>query len=129
MRYYQPGSSALLVLPKSGEIMESDYSVEAQKLYRDGTVLSQQGRLDEAIQRYCEAIRLDSHYFDAYLARGNCFKDLDKNEEALADYQKAQELQPESSAVYVALGTLFDNPRKLWIPLAYFNKAIETGAK
>ncbi|MFC2019839.1 tetratricopeptide repeat protein [Chloroflexota bacterium] len=59
-----------------------------------GNKLVDQGRLDEAISEYDEAIRLDPQDATVYYKRGLTYYHLGQFERALKDYSKAVSLDP-----------------------------------
>jgi tetratricopeptide (TPR) repeat protein len=85
---------ALLVLPvlaatgtEWGRAAPATFPQAARDRYDQGQELQQQGRLEEAIKAYEEAIRLGMKYFPrAHLYKANSFLDLKKYEDAIAQY-------------------------------------------
>ena len=63
---------------------------EAEKHYQAGLRLQEQGRLDEAIAEYDQAITLNPESAEAYYYRGNAYIDLDLFERAVQDFDEAQ---------------------------------------
>lgn len=62
---------------------------------------------------------------EAYFSRGNAFKYENNYKLALADFNKAIELDPNYSQAYYNRGTAFEDQNKHDLALADFNKAIE----
>ncbi|MEM8805140.1 MAG: tetratricopeptide repeat protein [Cyanobacteria bacterium P01_G01_bin.38] len=58
----------------------------------------------DAIEAYCEAIRVDRSYAAAYLKLGQVLLSQEKPDEAIATYQKVVELDPNNFDAYLALG-------------------------
>jgi tetratricopeptide (TPR) repeat protein len=52
-----------------------------------------QGKFDDAIGDYTEAIRFHPNYPDAYYIRGNAYRSQGKSDEAEANFAKADELR------------------------------------
>lgn len=69
-----------------------------------GTVLLQQGRVDEAIRYYREAIRKSPDYYKAYANLGAAWARKGRSDKAINLYQKALELNPRDSATHLNLG-------------------------
>ncbi len=67
---------------------------EADIHYNAGVELQEQGRLQEAIAEYDEAIRLDPEYADAYINRGVAYFNLGQLERAIRDFDEAILLKP-----------------------------------
>jgi tetratricopeptide (TPR) repeat protein len=61
----------------------------------------------------------------AYNNRGVLYKDQQKYELALADYNKAIELNPNDAKAYYNRGNLYSDQQKYELALADYNKAIE----
>ena len=74
----------------------------ARQHYRQGNELFEQGRLDEAMDEYTEAIRLNPKHAQAYLGQAVAYGRLGKKAEAIAEFEKCI--------------TLTDNPQ--WIEMA-----------
>jgi serine/threonine protein kinase/tetratricopeptide (TPR) repeat protein len=66
--------------------------------------LIQQGKLDEAIQVYSSALRLDKNNGLLYFQRGKAFAAQGKYEDAVRDYDQALALNPDLTKVYVHRG-------------------------
>src|SRR5262245_15700992 len=58
------------------------------------------GDNDQAIADYTKAIKGNSHYVDAYAARGIVYQIIGKNDDAIADYSKAIEIDPRYANAY-----------------------------
>jgi tetratricopeptide (TPR) repeat protein len=54
----------------------------------EGTELYKQGRLDEAIEKYTEAIRVEPTFDFPYYRRGIAYAEQGKKAEAIADFEK-----------------------------------------
>ena len=65
-----------------------------------GIVLQNQGKLEEAIASYQQALRLKPDYAEAYSNLGMAFQDQGKLEEAIASYQQALSLKPDDAGVH-----------------------------
>ena len=72
-----------------------------------------QGKLDEAIANYQQALRLKPDYAEAYNNLGNALKDQGKLEEAIASYQQALRLKPDYAEAYNNLGNALKDQGKL----------------
>jgi len=77
---------------------------ESEKHYNAGVELQEQGRLEEAIGEYDEAIRLDPQYALAYTNRGAAYAYLGEYQEAIADFTRAIEINPEGALAYYNRG-------------------------
>lgn len=82
-------------------------SGKAARLIGQATALAKQGRYQDAMPLYNQALALDSTNFVAYLNRGSTLARLGEIEEALADFQKAKSLNPGEAKVYYLLGAAY----------------------
>src|SRR3990172_12594720 len=64
-------------------------SAEAMQHYNVGVELEAQGRLQEALAEYDEAIHHNPKFAPAYNNRGNCNLHLGRPQQAIEDYDKA----------------------------------------
>ncbi|MGB7545713.1 MAG: tetratricopeptide repeat protein, partial [Methanothrix sp.] len=67
---------------------------DASALTSDALVLYGQGKYDEAIKAYGEAIKLDPNYKEAFYNKGLALAALDKRNEAIQAYDEAIKLDP-----------------------------------
>ena len=67
---------------------------DASALTSDALVLYGQGKYDEAIKAYGEAIKLDPNYKEAFYNKGLALAALDKRNEAIQAYNEAIKLDP-----------------------------------
>ena len=84
-----------------------DPTSEQQSL-RSGNKHFQQGKYEEAIADYNEAIRINPESAEAYYNRGTTKDLLGRHEEALEDYNEAIRINPESAEAYYNRGTTKD---------------------
>ena len=73
---------------------------EAEKHYNAGAELQEQGRLEEAIAEYDQAIRLDPQYVLAYFNRGVAYHGLGEFQQAVEDLDEAIRLDPDFGRDY-----------------------------
>ena len=69
--------------------------------------LHQEGKLQEAIAGYNEAIRLDPTLAKAYSNRGSVYTDLGQPETAILDYNQAISLDPKLAVAYSNRGKAY----------------------
>ncbi|NJK48954.1 tetratricopeptide repeat protein [Candidatus Gracilibacteria bacterium] len=89
-----------------------------------GTVLRQQGKLEEAAQTYRQAIALDSNCAEAYNNLGSTLDSQGKFKDAIAAYEKAIAINPNSAGVYNNLGNALQEQNELEKAIAAYEKAI-----
>ena len=67
----------------------------AEERYNEAVELQLEGRVEEAVPTYDEAIRLDPHLAVAYYNRANAYlSDLGQYEMALGNYEEALRIDP-----------------------------------
>ncbi|BAU52917.1 tetratricopeptide repeat protein [Mucilaginibacter gotjawali] len=71
-----------------------------------------------------KALRMDD-CAEAYLLRGECYRDLKKYDDAIADFKKAIKLDPQYIDAYLTLGNFYNSQDKSTEALENFNKVLE----
>lgn len=80
-------------LPKKGQPMDA-------KTHNNlGTTLRRQGRVDEAIIQYQEALKIDPRYAPAHYNLGNALLEKGDANEAILEYQTALKLKPDNMMI------------------------------
>jgi len=77
----------------------------AQTHFNLGVVLGKQGKLDEAIAHYRQALRFNPDSVEAHNNLANALRQGGRVEEALAGYQQALRCRPDCAETYNNLGT------------------------
>ena len=77
-----------------------------------GLVLRQQGKLDEALKHYKEAVRIDPNYADAHINMGVTLDKKGDLQEALQCYAKAIQINPEHAAAHRNMGLVSASTRQ-----------------
>lgn len=74
------------------------------------------GNYSAAIQDFTKAVRLDRERIDAYLGRGVTYVAIERNGEAIADFNRVLRKQPEHPVAIVgkeiAMGAFYDSSRR-----------------
>jgi len=70
-----------------------------------GVAFEQQGRREDALAQYQEALRLDPRLAQAHNNLGNLLDEMGKPEQALAQYREAVRLKPNAPLAHVNLGS------------------------
>ena len=73
---------------------------EAEERLVAGVELQREGRLEEAIAQYDEAIRLDPLFANAYTIRGIAYRALGQPEQAIEDFDQAIQLDPQAARAF-----------------------------
>jgi protein O-GlcNAc transferase len=96
----------------------------AARLIAEGNAIEDQGRLDEAMQRYEDAIRLAPALARAHLNRGNILLATDRPEEAIDAFSRALSLDPGYAAAHYNIGNTNARMGKYEAALAAYREAI-----
>jgi tetratricopeptide (TPR) repeat protein len=80
----------------AGRMSEADLALEQN---RQGIALARQGRFDESVAYFHEALRLRPDYADAHCNLGSVLTFQGRYAEAVASYEQALRLQPEEPVV------------------------------
>jgi tetratricopeptide (TPR) repeat protein len=97
------------------------YYAEAQNNL--GTVLLRQRRFDEAIAHHAAAVRISPEYLYV-LNLANAYADAGRTAEAIAQYQQALELNPNSSTAHHNFGVVLQGAGRSQEALAEFRTAL-----
>jgi protein O-GlcNAc transferase len=89
-----------------------------------GVQLKQQGRLDQAIAAYRQAIAERAEFDDAHYNLGNAYRALGRMEEAQACFQRAVEADPAHLNALAALGQTLEAGKQWEAALGYFERAL-----
>ena len=103
---------------------EKNYETAAVLVFQ-GLASDNKGEYEEAIEKYNEAIELNSNYAETYNNRGVVKNKLRKYQEAIADYDKTIELNPNYAIAYSNRGNAKNNLGQYQEAIADHDKAIE----
>ncbi|MHC4442089.1 MAG: tetratricopeptide repeat protein [Planctomycetota bacterium] len=84
-----------------------------------------QGRLDQAIEEYSEAIRLDPNYTDAHYNLGKALVRKDRIEEGIKHYEKVLQLDSGHAGAHTNLGVALFRKERLKDAIKHYIKAVE----
>jgi tetratricopeptide (TPR) repeat protein len=103
---------------------------KVQSIYTLGRKYLDQGNLDLALVEYNKAIAMNVKCAEPYVGRAACYAGKNETQQALADFAKAIEIEPERSNLYSMRGIVYalivkDKPKAL----ADFDKAVELCTK
>jgi tetratricopeptide (TPR) repeat protein len=90
-----------------------------------GNALYEQGKYDEAIKAYDEAIKLDPNDANAWYNKGVALDQHDKNDEAIQAYDRAIEIDPQYTEAWTLKGIALDDQGKYELAILAFDKVIE----
>ena len=104
-------------------------AVVAHNRFTLGSALKDQGKLDEAVAAYREAIRLEPNHAQAYSGLVLALKAQGKLDEAVAAYREAIRLKPDNAEAHFNLGGVLRAQGDYAGSLAMFRKGHELGSK
>ena len=90
-----------------------------------GTALMGQGRLEEAIASYQQALALNPDYGEVHSNLGIALRDQGRLEDAVVSYQRALTLKPDLAEAHSNLGIALRDQGRFEEALASFNRALE----
>jgi len=99
-------------------IFENTYEI----LVNEGDELYRQGRLDEAIDKYTEAIKHDPRCEEPYCKRGTAYCDLGQFDLAIKDFNEAIRLDPWGEEGYYGRGFVYKEQGRIAEAIADFEK-------
>jgi tetratricopeptide (TPR) repeat protein/glycosyltransferase involved in cell wall biosynthesis len=89
-----------------------------------GVALAEQGKIDEAISLYHQAIQLNPNFVEAYNNLGNALLERGDFAAAITTYNQAIALNPEFAEAYLNIGTALSRQNDLEGATGNFGKAI-----
>ncbi len=92
-----------------------------EKIFFDAVVLMEQEFYEQAIPRLDSVLILDSVHSKAYLMRGVCYQNLDKDSIALGDFNQAKNLEPEDPEVVYFLAEAYQKTYQWDSALKYYS--------
>ena len=112
-----------MVVASSLKVNTTGIDPTAQKEYNNAISATEVRDYNKAYRLFSEAIKIAPDFTKAYINRGHVLVNLERFEEAKADYLKAVTLDPSLDAVYVELGSLAATQDSLTEALNYLQKA------
>ncbi len=90
-----------------------------------GNALANQGRIDEAMAHYQQALEIKPDYVEALNNLGAAFARLGRMNEAITQHQKAVEIKPDYAQAHYNLGVAFARLDRIGEAIAHYQKAVE----
>jgi len=94
--------------------------------YNLGHILGEQGKYDEAVPHFAEALRIKPDFFYALINMGLALAGQGKVNEAVDFYNRALKIEPNSSRAHLLLGLTWANQEKKADALREFYRALES---
>jgi tetratricopeptide (TPR) repeat protein len=98
--------------------------MSAHQLLKQANKLKREGRLDEAIALYHQAIEINPNFAWTYYNLGDAFVKQGKLNEAIVEYRKAIEINPNSASFFYSLGNVLWETGDLETGNQYIEKGI-----
>jgi tetratricopeptide (TPR) repeat protein len=89
-----------------------------------GLALARQGRIDEAIAKYSEALRLKPDFPEAHLNLGLALAGQGRIDEAMAEYSEALRIRPYYPAAHLDLGFALAGQGRIEEAMAHYSAAL-----
>ncbi len=89
-----------------------------------GIALAEQGKIQEAISHYAEALRIKSDFADAHNNLGGALRRLGRHEEAIAHFTEALKIRPDFAEARGNLGNIFSDLGRVEKAIAQYNEAL-----
>jgi len=90
-----------------------------------GSLLAQEGKLDEAMEHYRTALRYKPNFPEAHFYIGNALDEQGKLDEAVAEYQKALWFRPTQEQTHIFIGIALAKQMKYDEAAAHYNAALK----
>jgi protein O-GlcNAc transferase len=91
---------------------------------RAGSILKEQGKIDQALAHYQEAINIDPQFADAYSNMGNAYKDLQRLDDAIRCNTMAIRLRPNFADAYCNLAAAYKDGGRIDDAITCYRKAL-----
>jgi len=92
---------------EDGQLAPEAASEDVIQILEAGRDLQQQGDLEEALRRYREALVQNEEYPPTHVALASLYLQLEREDDALRELERAAELAPDSAFVWRQLGQLY----------------------
>lgn len=105
-----------------------DYLISRERVetyYRRGILLGWQGRWEEAITEYEQALTLKPNHYGVLLYLASTFQKLGDTQKAEGVYLRAIQVQPRSKWAYFWLGGIYEEIGKWELAVEMYNTALE----
>ncbi len=103
------------------------FGQKAKTFYKAGSEFMDSQKYEDAVTQFTSAIGLEPSNPDYYFARAKAYENLNKNTEALADYEKVVVFKPKEVDAYVGLGRVSNKMKKFKDAVNYLNHATVLG--
>jgi tetratricopeptide (TPR) repeat protein len=102
----------------------SIFAQNPKKLYKNGNKLIETNQFEEAIFQYSKAVDINPQYSEAYIARAEAYKKINRIDLAAKDYAKAAELNPNIVDYYFLAGKAYYKIKDYDNALKYLSETV-----
>lgn len=95
----------------------------AKQAFDVGIKLAEDGKTDAAVENFRRAVQIFPEYFDAHLQLGNTFLKTGRFNDAIAELDRAREINPNDERTYQSFGLLLMQQKNYPIAAAIFAEA------
>ena len=113
-----------IIVPISLLVLGCGGGESAEPTTLEGLAFVKQGKLESAIERFDQAIKIDPDFVPAYNNRGYVYNVLEQYQRAIEDYNEAIRLEPENAVAFNNRGFSQRNLGRYQGALDDFNEAI-----
>ena len=90
-----------------------------------GSLLAKEGKLDQAVEHYQRALRINPHYAEAHFFLGNAFDQQGHLDQAVAEYNRSLGFKPMLEQTHILLGAALARQGKGAEAIAQYLAALE----
>lgn len=125
IEHYNKATSQVEKNKIRAEFKKADKELSAAHKFSEGNRFYHQGKYQEAINLYNEALELKQYYTSVYINRGMAYKMIKQYDNAFSDYNRAIELNPNDATIYNNRGATYAELKKYEQAIMDLKKAIE----
>ncbi|MGC8537554.1 MAG: AAA family ATPase [Candidatus Micrarchaeia archaeon] len=107
-----------------GQVAKHKADPKAEEHWLRGNSLFDEGKFDEAIEEYTQAINIDNEYSSAYFNRALNYAILKKTDYAKKDLQSVLEIEPKSADAPLLLGDIAEQSNDLLSARFWYEKSL-----
>jgi len=89
-----------------------------------GRVLADQGKIDEAMADYAQALRIDPDFYEAHFNLGHALAGQGRLDDAIAQYSAALSTKPDFAKAHINLGAALARQGKIDEAMAHYSQAL-----
>ena len=90
-----------------------------------GDILMNDGRLNDAVTHFAEALRFNPDLWPAHINMGTAYAQQGKVEKAVFHYTESIRINPNADEAYFNLGNIFASRDRLELSITYYSMALE----